>query len=55
MRWIGLAMQLDEKPLGISVKTALTHLIGMHFDERVVSALLLHGEMKSSKQSGESA
>ena len=46
-------MKLDEEALCVSVKAALAHLIGMHFDERVVTAFLLHRKLKRSQLSGE--
>ena len=48
-------MQLDKKAFGVPVESALTHLIGVHFDEGVVTAFFFHREMESAKQSGESS
>ena len=46
-------MQLDEEALCVAVETALAHLVRVDFDERVVTAFLLHRKLKRSQLSGE--
>ena len=48
-------MQLHEKALRVSIEPALSYLIRLNLNERVMPAFLLHAHVQRSKQSGKSA
>ena len=47
-------MQLHEKALRVSIQPALSYLIRLNLNERVMPAFLLHAHVQRSKQSGKS-